>query len=65
MQCRRSSSTYKAKLSVTVHWELDGRPGGGVSRVIGQVPIMVKVGCGIGCVDVNWEWVLQFELEMG
>ena len=60
VQCRRSSSTYKAKLSVTVHWELDGRPGGGVTRVIGQVPIMVKVSCCHvnGCADVNLEWVL-------
>ena len=43
---------FKAKLSVTVRWELDGWPGGGITRVIEQVPIMVKVG-NIESGDVN------------
>ena len=42
-ECRQRATTYKAKLSVTVRWSVDGQPAGSVCRVAGQVPIMVKV----------------------
>lgn len=42
-ECRQRATTYKAKLSVTVRWNVDGQPAGSVCRVVGQVPIMVKV----------------------
>ena len=47
LQCRERSITYKGPMSVSVHWEIDGRPQPTVQeKQIGEVPIMVKVrGC--------------------
>lgn len=42
-ECRQRAVTYKAKLSVTFKWLVDGQPVGGATRVLGQVPIMIKV----------------------
>lgn len=43
-ECRQRVATYRAKLSITVRWSVDGQVAGSVSRIAGQVPIMVKVG---------------------
>lgn len=43
-QCRERGTTYKAKLQVTVQWKLDNQVQGNVTKVIGNIPIMVKVG---------------------
>ena len=42
-QCRERGTTYKAKLQVTVQWKLDNQLQGNVTKVIGNIPIMVKV----------------------
>ena len=42
-ECRQRAATYKAKLSVTFKWLIDGQPAGGATKILGQVPIMVKV----------------------
>ena len=31
-------------MSVTISWKVDGRSAGTIDKVVGQVPIMVKVG---------------------
>jgi DNA-directed RNA polymerase beta subunit len=49
-ECRERATTYKAKLSLTLKWELDGKSGGSITKVVGQVPIMVKV-----CLNLKWE----------
>ena len=42
-QCRERGTTYKAKLQVTLQWKLDNQLQGNVTKVIGNIPIMVKV----------------------
>jgi len=41
-ECRERGTTYKAKLQVTVQWKLDNQVQGNVTKVIGNIPIMVK-----------------------
>ena len=48
-ECRQRAATYKAKLSVTFKWLIDGQPAGGATKILGQVPIMVKVRKKEGC----------------
>ena len=43
LQCRQKGTTYKAKVQVTVGWKVDNTLHSVASRVIGQIPIMVKV----------------------
>ena len=42
-ECRERAATYKAKMSVTITWKVDGKTAGSMDKVVGQVPIMVKV----------------------
>lgn len=42
-ECRERHTTYAGKLTVNVEWKIDGQVQGSVSKVIGKVPIMVKV----------------------
>ena len=42
-ECRQKSCTYKAKLSLTLRWLVDGEVAGSITRTAGQIPIMVKV----------------------
>ncbi|KAL9968326.1 hypothetical protein ACROYT_G026687 [Oculina patagonica] len=41
-ECRERGATYKAKLQVTLQWKLDNQLQGSVTKVIGNIPIMVK-----------------------
>ena len=43
LQCRESASTYKAKLQVIVQWKVDNQPQGSLTKVIANIPLMVKV----------------------
>ena len=43
-ECRERAATYKAKMSITLRWKVDGELAGTCDKVAGQVPIMVKVG---------------------
>ena len=42
-ECRERAVTYKAKMSLTLCWKVDGQKAGTMDKVVGQVPIMVKV----------------------
>ena len=42
-ECRQRAATYKAKMSVTLCWRIDGQSAGSMDKVVGHVPIMVKV----------------------
>ena len=42
-ECRQRAATYKAKLSVTFKWMINSQLAGGATKILGQVPIMVKV----------------------
>jgi DNA-directed RNA polymerase I subunit RPA2 len=41
-ECRERAATYKAKISLTLCWKVDGRNAGSLDKVVGHVPIMVK-----------------------
>ena len=47
-ECRERGATYKAKMSVTISWKVEGRSAGSLDKVVGHVPIMIKV-------DLHWE----------
>ena len=42
-ECRQRAASYKAQLSVIYHFMVDGQQVNSASRVLGHVPIMVKV----------------------
>ena len=42
-ECRERAATYKAKMSITLRWKVDGLPAGSLDKVVGHIPIMVKV----------------------
>ena len=42
-ECRERHCTYGANLTATVQWKIGGQVQGHTSRVLGKVPIMVKV----------------------
>ena len=42
-ECRQRAATYRGRLSVTLKWKIDGQHAGAQSKMVGQVPIMVKV----------------------
>ena len=43
MKCRESATTYKAKLQVMLQWKVDNQPKGSLTKVIANIPLMVKV----------------------
>ena len=42
-ECRERAVSYKAKISVKLKWRIDHVIAGSITKVAGQVPIMVKV----------------------
>ena len=42
-QCRERGISYRGKLQVTLVWKVNGQVQDSVERIIGEVPIMVKV----------------------
>ena len=43
-ECRQRAATYKAQMSVLYQFLMNGQRVNSVSRVLGHIPIMVKVG---------------------
>ncbi|KAH9421488.1 DNA-directed RNA polymerase I subunit RPA2 [Dermatophagoides pteronyssinus] len=41
-ECRMAKTSYKAKVSLTINWSLNGRVQDIIEDIIGEIPIMVK-----------------------